>query len=256
MDEFSILESPIFKAAVFEASLVSQAMCGWYGKLPMLGDFICKDLPDDFVKPWDQWLQEGMLEGRENLGQDWEEHYLTFPMWRFLWRGSANPGQYWAGLLMPSLDRVGRLFPFTIAACLGDSKQSLPRLQLIDQYLDQCQGLAQKLLEDDALEEFGAALLQLPGLLSAPTGEPALDIEQAPEQRLYNLEQEHGAIFMSSVGTLEATLASLALQELFSRGPTPCLWWQAPNAQQNGIVRASGAGLTPALFLDLVHGGA
>jgi type VI secretion system protein ImpM len=44
--------------------------------------------------------------------------YLSGPVWRFILSGGLCDEQPWCGLLMPSVDRVGRYFPLTIAAPL------------------------------------------------------------------------------------------------------------------------------------------
>ncbi len=83
---------------------------GIFGKLPWLGDFVTRRLPHSFVEPWDDWLQRGMAATREALGDGWLDSFLTAPVWRFLLpAGSAGPAM--AGVLMPSVDRVGRYFP-------------------------------------------------------------------------------------------------------------------------------------------------
>ncbi|WP_343718197.1 type VI secretion system-associated protein TagF [Inquilinus sp.] len=87
---------------------------GFFGKLPWLGDFVTRDLPVSFVTPWDGWLQAGMAATREGLGEAWVDRFLTAPIWRFLLpAGCAGPAM--AGVLMPSVDRVGRYFPLTLA---------------------------------------------------------------------------------------------------------------------------------------------
>ena len=92
-------------------------IAGWYGKIPCLGDFISRRLPADFINDWDSWLQHGMAASRVELGEQWLDLYLTGPIWRFILMpgvcGTA-PG-IWAGVLMPSVDNVGRYFPLTIA---------------------------------------------------------------------------------------------------------------------------------------------
>src|SRR5262245_21977886 len=53
---------------------------------------------------------------REALGDGWLDAYLSGPIWRFLLgAGVAGPSPV-IGTLMPSVDRVGRYFPLTIAA--------------------------------------------------------------------------------------------------------------------------------------------
>jgi type VI secretion system protein ImpM len=96
----------------------TQAMAGWYGKLPGLGDFASRRLPDEFIHAWDAWLQDVLRATRGALGEGWLDCYLTMPIWRFvLLPGLVGPTG-WAGVLMPSVDRVGRQFPLTLALSL------------------------------------------------------------------------------------------------------------------------------------------
>ena len=92
---------------------------GYYGKLPARGDFITRGLPPQFVNAWDGWLQLSMQASRERLGEDWLESYLSAPLWRFLLPPGMLMAQAVAGVFCPSVDRIGRHFPFTIAAMLG-----------------------------------------------------------------------------------------------------------------------------------------
>ncbi|WP_279512640.1 type VI secretion system-associated protein TagF [Meridianimarinicoccus aquatilis] len=89
---------------------------GAFGKMPTLGDFFRFDLPQDFVVAWDRWLQRGLVQVRADLGARWAECYTSAPIWRFtLTAGLA--GSFGAqGIVMPSIDRVGRQFPLTLAA--------------------------------------------------------------------------------------------------------------------------------------------
>ena len=97
--------------------MTPQASYGYYGKLPFAGDFLRRGLSGAFISAWDAWLQRTMIAGREELGDEhWTMSYFSAPIWRF----SIAPGlcgpHGMAGILMPSLDRVGRRFPFCIAA--------------------------------------------------------------------------------------------------------------------------------------------
>jgi len=88
---------------------------GWFGKLPALGDFASRRLPEGFVRRWDRWLQRGLALARAQQGTAWLDGYLVAPIHRF-WIAPRVLGHTgWAGLLMPSVDRVGRHFPFTLA---------------------------------------------------------------------------------------------------------------------------------------------
>ena len=92
---------------------------GWYGKLPSLGDFVSRRLPPDFIQIWDAWLQDRLQTTRTFFGDGWRECYLTAPIWRFLLLGGVVGQSGWAGILMPSVDRVGRHFPLTVAVELS-----------------------------------------------------------------------------------------------------------------------------------------
>jgi len=89
---------------------------GFYGKLPCQGDFVSRRLPWEFTELWDAWMQRGLLAARGQLGERWLEHYLSTPVWRFRLAPGLAGAQGWVGLWFPSVDRVGRHFPFTIAA--------------------------------------------------------------------------------------------------------------------------------------------
>ena len=87
---------------------------GAFGKLPGMGDFFQFDMPAGFVQAWDSWLQRGMLAARERLGADWKTAYFSAPIWRFSLSSGLCGTAPVAGILMCSVDRVGREFPLTI----------------------------------------------------------------------------------------------------------------------------------------------
>lgn len=95
---------------------------GYYGKLPARGDFITRGMPQQFTDPWDAWLQSAIKASREALGADWLQTYLSGPLWRFLLPAGLLGPQAVVGVLCPSVDRVGRHFPFTIASVLGTER--------------------------------------------------------------------------------------------------------------------------------------
>ena len=89
---------------------------GFYGKLPCKGDFLHRRVPQEFVKVWDGWICELLIESRLRLQDRWREAYLTSPVWRFvLAQGVCGSGMY-AGVMLPSVDRVGRYFPLALVA--------------------------------------------------------------------------------------------------------------------------------------------
>ena len=96
------------------------AAAGFFGKIPSHGDFVARRLPAPFTEPWDAWLRAGLADSRAHLGDDWLPIYLNSPIWRFVLGAGVCGPRAWGGVMMPSVDRVGRYFPFTIAAGLDD----------------------------------------------------------------------------------------------------------------------------------------
>jgi type VI secretion system protein ImpM len=91
---------------------------GAFGKIPAAGDFFRLNAPTGFVQVWDDWIQRSMLGAQAALGAGWDAAYMSAPIWRFsLSAGLAGP-QKVLGVMMPSVDRVGRRFPLTLMAAL------------------------------------------------------------------------------------------------------------------------------------------
>ena len=84
---------------------------GWYGKLPALGDFAQRRLEQDFIVGWDTWLQSVIVDSQRILGGNWLSAYLRAPVWRFVLAPGVVDSRNWSGILLPSVDRVGRYFP-------------------------------------------------------------------------------------------------------------------------------------------------
>lgn len=94
---------------------------GFYGKLPILGDFVSRRLPMEFITPWDSWLQSAIAASREEIGSEWLSRYLTSPIWRFLLSPGVCGDKAVAGIIMPSVDKVGRYYPLTVALVFEQS---------------------------------------------------------------------------------------------------------------------------------------
>ena len=126
---------------------------GWHGKLPSLGDFASRRLDAAFIEPWDGWLAAGLLALREAAPESWLEQYLASPSWRFLLMPGVLPGepgaQTWAGVLMPSVDRVGRYFPLTLVLPLGQGPASTQQLAGVWHWLARLDELARDALFED-----------------------------------------------------------------------------------------------------------
>ncbi|HFE39367.1 MAG TPA: type VI secretion system-associated protein TagF, partial [Gammaproteobacteria bacterium] len=115
-------------------------MTGYYGKLPLRGDFIHRNLDDGFVKMWDNWLQIVINNSREILGDQWLDAYLVSPIWRFYL--PLRDSKAYCGIMLPSVDKVGRYFPLAIAKTVVDSIYSPDFIRHQQSWFDNAERLA------------------------------------------------------------------------------------------------------------------
>ena len=145
------------------AEAVGVVVCGWYGKLPAVGDFASRRLPPAVLARCDAWLSAGLSASQRALGADWLDLYLTAPVWRFACAPGVVADEAWLGVLMPSVDRVGRYFPLLLVApCTegtgGNGTRGGLNTPALD-WLDRLADTAQDCLQPGAsLETFEAAL--------------------------------------------------------------------------------------------------
>lgn len=182
---------------------------GAFGKMPALGDFFRIGLPRTLVEPWDTWLQSTMLAVRDALGQSWQDNYLTAPIWRFtLSPGLAGP-QAVLGVLMASIDRVGRQFPLTLCASVPDSREAILDHYAAHAAFLELEGIALDALDDAMTREM------LEERLSAVTFEapvPACKLRLSP-----------GTMAASNAGRF-GPVPEVAAALLGNRFTTPSVW--------------------------------
>jgi type VI secretion system protein ImpM len=214
---------------------------GGFGKLPCLGDFFTRQLPTGFTEPFDQWLQAGLSHAQDTLGDDFEQTYLTFPVWRFV---VPLPSGTWFGVLLPSVDRVGRLFPLTLAQ--GVAVDAMPALSLasVEPWLDELAALGVQALEFEQIEAFDQRLAALPGLAIAPeTGEApvALPIGDPLAQGEWVL-----------AGPLAEAVAGSAQQRWLADLGQRSVWWTEALPGQPGRLALAGMPLAGEWLLTLI----
>lgn len=128
---------------------------GFFGKIPSHGDFINRRVPRSFLDPWDHWLQKAVARSREQLDSNWLDTYLTSPIWRFVLSSGTCSDQPYAGVLMPSVDKVGRYFPLTIIAPIPKGFNILQLPKDVDEWFDNAEQQALSALEEPFnLDEF------------------------------------------------------------------------------------------------------
>lgn len=133
---------------------------GFFGKLPSHGDFINRRLSRGFLENWDEWLQNAIAASKATLADGWLDAYLTSPIWNFVLQTGLCGTKAYAGILMPSVDRVGRYFPLTIAAEIPDGLSPLYVAMTSSEWFERAGAVAVSSLEDEefSLEDFDAAV--------------------------------------------------------------------------------------------------
>lgn len=197
---------------------------GWYGKLPTLGDFASRRLDASFIDPWDAWLAQGIATLRAQAGEAWLDAYLASPVWRFMLMPGVLGEQAVAGVLMPSVDRVGRYFPLTLAAPLPALPGNTAEVEALLNWLHQLDDAAADALHDDwdvAQLEAELARLPLPALAASTGHAPALDALAAVLQG----SSSHAALPLDSRADLSALLAQGASRQWQNATQGLAFWW-------------------------------
>ncbi|HNI00533.1 MAG TPA: type VI secretion system-associated protein TagF, partial [Rhodocyclaceae bacterium] len=142
---------------------------GWYGKIASLGDFASRRLSPDFISRWDGWLQQVMSASRGHLGEAWLNAYLTSPVWRFILFPGVCGESSWVGVFMPSVDKVGRYFPITVACETPAFATTEREFNALADWLDRIESLALSTLDRTrSAQQFDDALLGLRMPSAAP----------------------------------------------------------------------------------------
>jgi type VI secretion system protein ImpM len=220
----------------------------WHGKLPSLGDFASRRLGAEFIEPWDGWLAAGLLALREAKPQTWLEDYLASPSWRFLLMPGAMPGaagrQAWAGVLMPSVDKVGRYFPLTLVQALGEGPASTQQMQALWFWLSRVDELARDALYDDWSVD------RLEQELAAMAG-PGVQALQSP-QPVWPTMGDLLEVALPA-GLDAATLIGVEAQHTWAAQARGRAWWFAKPDDAAPLLRLS-MGLPKATALGLLLG--
>ncbi len=200
---------------------------GFYGKLPTHGDFLRRRVSDDFVNAWDVWLQTCIVASRDALADRWLDVYLTSPVWRFVCAAGACGARPVAGIIAPSVDRVGRYFPLTVVAELpaGTTLVSLP--QEAREFFDYGERLVVDALSAERMdfEAFDSTVARLTDYLPLTPASQELTFDPSASAVFDATPETHWQFQIGS-----ASRVTIALQQLLDRRLSQIyeplvLWW-------------------------------
>jgi type VI secretion system protein ImpM len=194
---------------------------GLYGKLPARGDFVGRRLEAEFVASWDEWLQRVIRESRERLAGRWLECFLSMPVWRFALPAGMYSSAGWVGLIVPSVDRVGRYFPLTLAAAIRQDGIDVPStLARAQPWLDAIEALALDALRPELdFDAFDQRLAQLQLAIDVPAA-PASNDDTVP----MGMPQGSFEVWQFAPKDPEAPLRQTLERGLLGRRASSALW--------------------------------
>ncbi|MCF6263443.1 MAG: type VI secretion system-associated protein TagF [Xanthomonadales bacterium] len=216
---------------------------GFYGKLPGYGDFIQKRLPQSFINPWHQWLLSGMQAQRENDAENWLSYYLNCPAWCFVLSAGICGKQAVTGVTIPSVDKVGRYFNFTMAATLPEEIEPASFAIKHYQWIMDIKDLALSILDDEMDQQEIEQSINSRSLdLSYSTGPRSTFAIN--KQQIHVVYPEETSINTQVPGLLDKLLS----RELGCYG----LWWHKGSSQVSAQAVACADMPSPQTYLGLI----
>jgi len=217
---------------------------GVHGKLPQQSDFLTRNLPMSFIAGWDDWMQRSLLSSQQALGNRWLDIYLTSPIWRFVLSSGVLDQQVWAGVMVPSVDKVGRYYPLVLAQPLA--AEVVPTALLVEagDWFSGLEALAIAILQDDLpLAEVGHKLQQL-----APWSSP-----QPPAQGSWQAGRPL-AMGLADDGNPVHGYVPLLHAMLLQRFPSYSLWSSSGSERMTPAQLISGYLPAPQCYTSLLTG--
>jgi type VI secretion system protein ImpM len=211
---------------------------GCYGKLPSRGDFVTRRFERAFLDPWDLWLQQAIMASRAALAQRWLDCYLTSPIWHFaLGGGSCGPRPV-LGVMIPSVDSVGRYFPLMLGRALPAGSDATATVKANAAWYRAIEALTLAALE----WEFKLERLEPPLELAVAAAGAT-----APEMAPLPAPGQHWQLAASPVESGEWPAAAAA-------APSRSLWWTAGSERVAPCLVACPGLPAPAGFASLMDG--
>ena len=200
---------------------------GLYGKLPSHGDFLRRRTSDAFVDRWDGWLQGCMAASRSALGDRWLDVYLTSPAWRFVCASGICGSTPVLGLMVPSVDRVGRYFPLTLVVELPADISVFAAATDSAPFFDSAERLLIETLAADYVdfEAFDERVISLADELLPLTSQRRVVLDPAAASILNGDAQTSWQVPIGSTEDLAPVFGQLLSHRLSAMYDPLVLWW-------------------------------
>ena len=193
---------------------------GYFGKLPMRGDFIRRNLAPEFIQTWDEWLQSVIDTSRNNLQEQWLNYYLVSPVWRYYFSLAEN--DVYTGVVLPSVDKVGRYFPFTVAANVKNSPSFTTFITNNMQWYDTLENLALSALQENiSFEELNMQVDSVLRLINI-------------DQLYYEPVNEGYRVPLNDGTSLDGALSLITHQSPIALDQNRSYWWSKGSAHVSG----------------------
>jgi type VI secretion system protein ImpM len=206
---------------------------GWFGKIASLGDFAHRRLSPATVQALDQWLSACLQTSQAVLGQRWLNLYLGSPVWRFAWAPGVLGAHWWFGVLMPSVDNVGRYFPLLITLNTDEPPRTTYELQQLEQWFAHMTHIALgTLLVGSTVEQLEAELARAPQLPHPIQRASALYGPAAQSSH-------HTRQSLAGDAPLALCLEQMAINDTLQRLQGCSVWWPVPASGGNSSLSST-----------------
>jgi type VI secretion system protein ImpM len=216
-------------------------MTGFLGKLPTVGDFVARNLPDPIVEAWMDLTDAAFALGARRDGADWYESCQEArPLCFALAPGALVAGELapstlgedgWFGLLRPSLDSFGRSYPFTVMSPLPRAVPVLGVPTRMHRWFAKTDIATLSAMEGSLTVDHLSRVLE--GIVTAP--EPGHeDAPLVPLQFTNESVQGWFSPLGAEDGTGNLAWYEMLVTEILGKTGAPTLWWPLSTGDMPG----------------------
>ncbi|MGY6515320.1 type VI secretion system-associated protein TagF [Vibrio parahaemolyticus] len=185
---------------------------GYIGKMPAKGDFVKDGISPEFANRWHDWQQAVIAVSKEQLGDTWNDYFLTAPVWHFALDVSYMDDATYIGSMIPSVDACGRYFFFTVVrAVKGKAAQYWAQ----SGWTEDSQALALSVLDDEfVFDAWHRSMQEKCELVS--------EVSICNEEMALLYQSPISTVFSFSTEAKQNTLLNHLIE---SQQRKPCFWW-------------------------------